>query len=191
MEKIRLMLLLMLIVSTQSIYAQKVDIDVNKSKIEWYASKKVGGSHTGEILLKSGHLELKDGKYVKGHFIVDMNTITNNDLKKKTLNDKLVNHLKSDDFFGIEKFPTAKLNIINISDFTNNKAIALGDLTIKGRTERISFEITKNNNTYSTKLEIDRSKFDVRYGSDSFFDNLGDKVINDIFILNIVINITN
>jgi len=191
MKKIRLVLLLILIASTQLINAQKVDIDVNKSKIEWYASKKVGGSHTGEILLKSGVLELKGDKYIKGHFIVDMHTITNNDLKNKTLNQKLVNHLKSDDFFSVEKFPTAKLNIINISNFTNNKAIVLADITIKGYTERIPFEIIKNNKTYSAKLEIDRSKFDVRYGSNSFFDNLGDKVINDIFHLNIIIEVTN
>ena len=114
-----------------------------------------------------------------------MTTITNSDLKDEGYNQKLVGHLKSDDFFGVEKFPTASFVVTKSSKFSNGKATLTGDITIKGKTESISFDIVKQSKEYTTKIEIDRSKFDVRYGSDSFFDNLGDKAIDDIFSLNI------
>ena len=114
-----------------------------------------------------------------------MTSITNTDLKDKGYNKKLVGHLKSDDFFGVEKFPTATFNITKATKFSNGKASVTGNLTIKGNTESITFDFVKNRNQYTTKLEIDRSKFNVRYGSTSFFDGLGDKAIDNIFILDI------
>ncbi len=91
----------------------------------------------------------------------------------------------TDDFFGVEKYPTANFEITKSSKFSNGKATVTGNLTIKDKTESVSFEVLEKGNTYTAKMEIDRSKFDVRYGSDSFFDNLGDKAIDDIFTLNI------
>ena len=114
-----------------------------------------------------------------------MNTISCSDLEDAEYNQKLVGHLKSDDFFGVVKFPNAILKIINSSAFLNNVASVKGQITIKGKTEDISFDVTNEKNIYSAKIEIDRSKFDVRYGSTSFFDTLGDKAIDDIFTLNI------
>ena len=116
---------------------------------------------------------------------MDMNTITNTDLEDASYNQKLVGHLKSDDFFGVEKFPTATFTITKTSPFSGKKALVEGNLTIKGHTEPISFEVEHTGDVYVAVVEIDRSKFDVRYGSSSFFDNLGDKAINDIFELHI------
>jgi polyisoprenoid-binding protein YceI len=114
-----------------------------------------------------------------------MTSLINTDLQDEGYNKKLVGHLKSDDFFGVEKHPTATLNITKATKFSNGKASITGKLRIKSKTETITFDIVKNENTYTAKIEIDRSKYDVKYGSTSFFDSLGDKAIDDIFILNI------
>lgn len=184
MKSISILLSLVFFISIQS-FSQKVNIDPVKSKIAWSGKKIVGGSHNGEIKLKSGTLEIKNDQIVKGTFIVDMNTISNHDLEDKDYNSKLVGHLKSDDFFGVEKYPTASFNVKKSSKFINGKATVTGDITIKGTTREITAVVTRSNTSFNTKLEIDRSQFDVRYGSNSFFDNLGDKAIDNIFVLDI------
>jgi polyisoprenoid-binding protein YceI len=173
-----------ILLSSIAVYAQKQVVDANKSNIEWLG-KKIGGQHNGTIQLKSGELEVKSDKIVSGSFTVDMTTITNTDLKDPGYNQKLVGHLKSDDFFGVEKYPTANFTITKSTKFNNGKATVTGDITIKGKTKSITFDVVKSGNDYTAKIDIDRSKFDVRYGSNSFFDNLGDKAIDDVFTLNI------
>ncbi len=164
--------------------AQKADINVAKSSVKWTGSK-VGGSHNGDISIKSGAFEFKNGNIVKGEVVIDMNTITCEDLTNEGANKKLVGHLKSDDFFGVEKFPTSNFKVTKATPFTKGKATLSGVLTIKGKSEPISFEVTKSGSVYSTQLKVDRSKYDVRFGSKSFFNDLGDNFINDIFILDI------
>ena len=110
-----------------------------------------------------------------------MNTITCTDLKDDGYNQKLVGHLKSDDFFGVDKYPTANFKVTKSTSFKNGKATLTGNLTIKGITQKISFEVTKIKNVFTANLDIDRSKYNVRYGSNSFFDSLGDAAIDDIF----------
>ena len=166
--------------------AQKNEINLNHSVVKWTGNK-IGGSHNGEIKIKSGYLEFKGDQIVSGKVEMDMNSITNSDLKDEGYNQKLVGHLKSDDFFGVEKFPVATFQISKSGNFVNGKATVSGVLTIKGKSETISFDVTKKDNVYTSTVKIDRSKFDVRYGSNSFFDNLGDKAIDDIFILDIQI----
>ncbi len=173
-----------IVLTSNAMFAQKFEVNTKTSTIEWLG-KKIGGQHEGNILLKSGYLELKKNEIVAGNFVIDMTTITNTDLEDEGYNQKLVGHLKSDDFFGVEKYPTANFEITKSSKFSNGKATVTGNLTIKDKTESVFFEVLEKGNTYTAKMEIDRSKFDVRYGSDSFFDNLGDKAINDIFTLNI------
>jgi len=178
------LLALVVTLSTSGLFAQTQKVNTEKSSISWLG-KKIGGQHNGLIQIKSGDLELKNDQIVSGNFIIDMTSITNTDLTDEGYNKKLVGHLKSDDFFGIEKFPTATFNITKATKFSDGKASVTGDLTIKGKTESITFDFVKNINDYTAKLEIDRSKFNVRYGSTSFFDSLGDKAIDDIFILDI------
>ncbi|MCK0180076.1 YceI family protein [Flavobacteriaceae bacterium S0862] len=170
--------------STYGVFSQSQSVNIENSTINWLG-KKIGGQHEGFIQIKSGKLELKNDQIISGNFTIDMTSITNTDLKDEGYNKKLVGHLKSDDFFGVEKYPTATFKITKATKFSNGKASVTGNLTIKDKTESITFDFVKNINHYTAKLEIDRSKFNVRYGSTSFFDSLGDKAINDIFTLDV------
>jgi len=167
-------------------FSQNVTIDAKNSSVKWHG-KKVTGEHMGAIQLKSGAFELVNNKIASGVFAIDMTSITNSDIEDEGYNTKLVGHLKSDDFFSVEKFPVATLKITGSSAFTNNSCFVEGDLTIKGITHPISFEVKKENGNYKSELVIDRSKFDVKYGSGSFFEGLGDKMIYDEFTLSIVL----
>lgn len=166
------------------IQAKKIDVDTKKSTVKW-EGKKVGGAHNGFVSLKDAKLEIKNNAITSGEFVIDMASITNTDIDNEEYNQKLVGHLKSDDFFGVEKYPTAKLVVTKSSDFKSGTAKVSGNLSIKGKTHPIEFEVKQNGNSYTTVLIIDRSGYDVRYGSTSFFDNLGDKVIYDDFTLDI------
>lgn len=174
----------LLLAGTLSVAAQKSEISINKSVVTWTGNK-IGGSHTGAIKIKSGFFEFKNGDIIGGEVVMDMNSITNTDLKDEGYNQKLIGHLKSDDFFGVDKYPTSTFKVTKASKFKDGKTTLTGVLTIKGKSENISVDVTKKGAAYSSQLKVDRSKYDVRYGSKSFFDNLGDKVIDDIFILDI------
>jgi polyisoprenoid-binding protein YceI len=187
MRNIKLVLATTLFLSA-SLFAQKVEIDVNKSSVKW-TGEKITGSHNGLIQIKSGYLEFKESNIVAGEVIIDMNSIVNLDIKNEKYNAKLVNHLKSDDFFSVENFPTAKFILLDATPFKDGKSKISGTITIKETTENISFEVAESQKTYLTQLKINRSKFDVRYGSNSFFDNLGDRAINDIFVLDIQLSL--
>ncbi|HNT80894.1 MAG TPA: YceI family protein [Bacteroidia bacterium] len=158
-------------------------VDVSKSKLEWLG-KKVTGQHNGIILLKSGTLSDNHGR-MSGSFDVDMNSIEVLDLEGK-MKEKLTNHLKSDDFFGVSSFPSANFIVKAIEPATeNNRVLIRGELTIKGKTNPLDFEaaLTRIDNvlSFSGVAIIDRSKYDVKYGSTSFFGDLGDKAIYDNF----------
>lgn len=181
MKSVKL-LTLVFVLAAFSAFAQKSEIKVNDSQVKWTGSK-IGGSHHGEIKIKNGYFDLKDGKIVGGKVVMDMNSLTNTDLEDAEYNQKLVGHLKSDDFFGVEKYPTSTFVVTDATPFSNGKSTVTGELNIKGKTEKMTFDVFKKGNAYTTQLKVDRSKFDVRYGSDSFFDNLGDKAIDDIFVL--------
>ncbi len=161
-------------------------VNISKSSIKWHAEK-VAGSHDGTIKLKSGVLVEKSNSIKSGTFVVDMTSIANTDITDVESAKKLVIHLKSDDFFGVSTYKTAKLVITSAEPFKGGKAKVKGDLTIKAKTLPIEFEVVKVGKVYSTKLVVDRSKFDVRYGSGSFFDDLGDNLIYDEFTLDIEI----
>lgn len=160
---------------------------VAESKVEWIAEK-VTGKHNGTVSLKSGDLKFKDGALTGGSFVIDMTTIDCNDLSGEW-KDKLVGHLKSDDFFSVEKFGTSKFAITKVVPQGPGKYKVIGDLTIKGITNSIQFNTTVEevNGSYVSKASIvvDRSKFNVKYGSGSFFDDLGDKTIYDEFTINV------
>lgn len=183
-SKLFLAMAIALISLGSSIQAQTVD--TKTSSIHWIG-KKIGGQHDGYIQLKSASLEVKNNKIVGGEFVIDMSSMTCVDLEDEGYNQKLIGHLLSDDFFGVATYPTASLKITKATAFVNGKATVQADLTIKGKTESISFVVFEKGNSYTATIEVDRSKFDVRYGSNSFFDNLGDKAINDLFTLEVVL----
>ncbi|WP_443944590.1 YceI family protein [Pedobacter sp. AW1-32] len=155
-------------------------VDVAKSTVTWIG-KKVTGSHNGTIALKSGSINV-DGKNVTGGtFVIDMNSI-----KDADGSEKLEGHLKADDFFGTAKFPTSTFVITKVTGSGANATVA-GNLTIKGITKPITFPATVTVGTDGTvtalagKIVVDRTKYDIKYGSKSFFDSIGDKAINDEF----------
>lgn len=166
--------------------AQSLKLDAKKSTIVW-TGKKVMGKHYGKINFMSGSLTSSGRAYTGGEFVVDMNSITCDDLTDEGTNAQLVGHLKSDDFFGVESFPTARLVIKSGNSKGNNKYDFTGDLTIKGITQPVQFEavLTTVNDglEFAGTLVVDRSKFNVRYGSGSFFQNLGNNMIYDEFEL--------
>lgn len=168
--------------SIATISAQTKKIDAAKSKINW-VGKKVTGHHEGTVDLKEGALVFKGDKLVGGSFTVDMNSLVTTDLKAGEGKEKLEGHLKSEDFFGTEKFGTSKLVFKTISGKGKNVYTVTADLTIKDKTNPVTFDITVNGKTATTNLKVDRTKYDIKYGSGSFFDNLGDKAISDDFDL--------
>jgi polyisoprenoid-binding protein YceI len=160
------------------------NVNVEKSTIAWNGYK-VTGEHNGNVQLKSGSLEWEDGKLVGGNFVIDMTTITNNDLEGEW-NQKLVGHLKSDDFFGVKTHPTATFTITKAIPYgTDGKYKIVGDLTIKDITKEIKFNADVAETSATAEIIVDRSNYKVKYGSGSFFDNLGDKTIYDEFELTV------
>lgn len=156
-------------------------INIETSYITW-KGKKVLGSHTGTIDLKEGYLEMDGDKLTGGMFVVDMTTIAVTDLKAGEGKEKLEGHLKSDDFFGIANYQTSTLVFTTIQKNNTGYSIT-ADLTIKEETHPITFDLVMNTGAATAALKVDRTKYGVRYGSGSFFDNLGDNTISDTFEL--------
>ena len=168
------------------------DLKINTtiSQVKW-TGKKVTGEHNGSIAIKEGTLNLHDGKFSGGTVVMDMTSITCEDLKDKTYNKKLVDHLNSPDFFDVANHPTATLKIIRAVAVAGKTHIISGALTIKGITMSIDFpaeiEIKEGKLVASAELKIDRTLYDIKYGSGKFFEDLGDKMIDDKFIINLKI----
>ncbi|MFD0965002.1 YceI family protein [Pseudofulvibacter geojedonensis] len=161
------------------------EVKVKESTIKWTGHKVTGSTHYGSIKLKEGTLNFEGDKLIGGMFVMDMNSIQTEDMDAEK-NAYLTGHLKNDDFFGVEKHPTATLKITNARGHNHHYHVS-GDLTIKGITKIVSFEMTVKDNTASTKFKIDRTQFDIKYGSASFFDNLKDKAISDEFDLDVTL----
>ena len=175
----------LLIVSFTTLKVEKKVVDTSKSTILWLATK-VTGKHHGTINLKSGNFLFDENKLVGGEFVVDMTTIVCLDLQGQN-KAKLESHLNSEDFFSVVNFSESNFKITSSKVVAPNKYIVTGDLTIKGKTLQNSFEIEFEGNTANCTIVIDRSKFDIKYGSGSFFDNLGDKTIHDNFELKVAL----
>jgi polyisoprenoid-binding protein YceI len=165
-----------------------IKVDVASSYIVWKGYK-VTGSHYGKIKIKSGALEFNEGVLTGGTFEIDMTSITCDDLTGGS-NEKLVGHLKSDDFFGSATHPVSTFKITSVTPKgTPGDYKIVGDLTIKGITEQVKFyaNVTEADGQIkaSGDVTVDRSLYNVRFGSNSFFGNLGDKTIYDDFELTV------
>ena len=166
-------------------------VQASESKVFW-TGKKVSGEHTGVISLKNGEVVLDGDKFVGAKINIDMSSIICTDIADANYNQKLIGHLKSDDFFSIEKFPESNFQA---TQFKANSGVKSGEanytvkgvLTIKGISHEISFpaklEIKSNMLLVDASLSVDRTKWNIKYGSGSFFDGLGDKMIHDKFNL--------
>ncbi len=160
---------------------EKKEVNTETSKVTWKAYK-VTGSHTGTVALQSGALLFDGDKLSGGEFVVNMPTLISTDLEGE-YKGKLEGHLKSDDFFGVATHPTAKLVFTDIKASGKNSYEVTGDLTIKGITKPVSFDVSVYGSKATATMKVDRSQYDVRYGSGAFFENLGDKTIYDEFDL--------
>ena len=161
------------------------------STLGW-EGKAVTHGHIGTMNFTSGELLVKGNAVVGGTVTVDMKTLKATDIKDAESQGKFVGHMSSDDFFGVEKFPTSVFKIVSVAPIKGaaqnaDNATITGDMTIKGVTQRISFPAkvgVKDGVAAATgTVTIDRTKFGLKYGSKSFFDSIGDKAIYDNFDL--------
>ena len=173
-----------LVTISLTMFAQTKQVDASKSNIIW-VGKKITGQHDGTVDLKSGALNFKKGKLAGGTFTVDMAALTVKDLQSGKGKEDLEGHLKADDFFGTAKFPTAKLVFKKIASKGNGLYNVTGNLTVKGITKPVNFDMVTTATTATTNLKVDRTKYGIKYKSGNFFKDLGDKTIDDIFELKV------
>ena len=153
-------------------------INPDQSIIVWTGREVTTSKHFGNIYFASGQFEVKSGLISSGEFVVDMTTIDNQDLPEERRG-RLEAHLKSDDFFSVESHPTALLSILSSESVADGKWMVSGELTIKTFTHPVEFEMSNSNDGWKANLVFDRSKYEVKFRSGSFFENLGDKLIYD------------
>tara|TARA_B110000263_G_C15191289_1_gene456156 strand:- start:224 stop:859 length:636 start_codon:yes stop_codon:yes gene_type:complete len=186
---------------SQEIQLQKASLEVNNttiqnadtlwvdklgSNIQWIG-RKVTGEHSGHIEVAGGFIVHADGKLTSGEILMNMQSITVDDIEDLKWNQKLVDHLKNDDFFNSEKYPTAKFVFTKFKGKGADTHVS-GNITIRDKTVPTNLVINvvvDADSSYSTgTINIDRSLFGVKYGSGTFFEGLGDKMIMDEFTLN-------
>jgi len=149
---------------------EKYEVEISSSTVQWtgyHIAKSY--AHTGKITIKSGTLEVENGDLVSGEIVIDMSTITDEDLTKEKDNAKLVKHLKSEDFFYASEYPESILTITKVKKAEGDTYNVSGDITIRGITESIEFKAKKHSHSdgsvkYSASLKVDRTKHEVMYG---------------------------
>jgi polyisoprenoid-binding protein YceI len=170
--------------STSPKAAVTYKVDAAKSSLTWNG-KKVTGEHTGNVKVQSGSLTVDGTKVTGGEFVFDMNSITCTDLTDAGYNAKFIGHMKGEDFFNVAKYPTSTFKITKVTPKGGNAIDITGNMTIKGITNAVTFPatvaMTGNAVTASGKATLDRTKYDMKFGSKSFFENIGDKAIYDDF----------
>ncbi|MGB5509031.1 YceI family protein [Robiginitalea sp.] len=167
--------------ATEPVEIEKKEVKTKESKVAWKAYK-VTGSHNGTVDLKSGTLMFDNDKLTGGEFTVDMTTLIATDLEGES-RQKLEGHLKSDDFFSVASNPTSTLVFSNVKSTGKNSYEVTGNLTVKGITKPVTFDVSVYGSKATATMKVDRTQFEVKYGSGSFFDDLGDKTIYDEFDL--------
>ena len=175
----------LLFLFSNSIFSQTLSqsINITKSNVKWYGDEITGKQHYGSLKFKEGDIILTgtgkiSDKIISGNFIVDMTSLNVEDLTGRGKN-SLEGHLKSDDFFSVNKFNFAYLKILKSNDPVNGVQTINGDLTIKGISHPVTFTMELNGKKAKSNLIFDRTKYDVKFRSGNFFQNLGDKLIYD------------
>ncbi len=157
-------------------------VDTTESTITWTA-KKVTGQHHGKVPITSATLDYQDNRILGGNFEMDMTSLTVEDITDPGMNKKLSDHLKSDDFFSVEKHNKSIFKITDAKTSDGKAYQITGDLTIKGITKPVTFPATVSVSggkiTATGKLTFDRTHYDIKFRSGSYFENLADKLIYD------------
>jgi polyisoprenoid-binding protein YceI len=162
-----------------------MSINTKVSTVNWIG-KKVTGQHTGTINIKEGNLHFHDGNLDGGKIVIDMTSIASTDLEGK-MAQNLMGHLSSPDFFDVKNYNTTTLEITSTKRLEGNKFTIVGNLTIKGISKPIEFpatiELKDGKLAAYAELKVDRTLYDIKYGSGKFFEGLGDKMIDDEFVI--------
>lgn len=157
-------------------------VNKTESQVTWKAAK-VTGEHWGYVPIKNASLDVNGGKITGGSFDMDMANLTVEDLTDEKSKGNLTNHLKSDDFFSVEKFNTSTFEITDVKSTSATDYTITGDLTIKGITKPVTFPakvaVTGNKMTATGSIKFDRTHYDIKFRSGNFFENLGDRMIYD------------
>ncbi|SVD74241.1 uncharacterized protein METZ01_LOCUS427095 [marine metagenome] len=181
---------------TSGLQVDTIWVDIQRSQIEWIG-RKLTGEHSGTLRLKEGWITMNRSTLIGGKFIFDMTSIKNMDIESPEWKIKLENHLKNEDFFHVDSFPKVFLEIkgnLSVSQKDNSDSNYLGfaDLTIRGITHEISIayqlEKTESNFIAIGAVDIDRTLFNIKYKSGTYFFDLGDKIIYDNFTVNFTIH---
>lgn len=161
------------------------NIQIESSTVNW-TGKKVLGLHTGTINIKDGYLSFEKDQLIDGEIVIDMTTILITDIADKSIYKEFFDHLNNDDFFAVDRFKTAILKISK-AEKVNDKYQISGDLTIKDITHPLTLlatiEIFTDFLHALGEIKIDRTLYNIKYGSGKFLPNLGDKLIYDEFVL--------
>jgi len=176
------LILVLLIVLSSFTSIPKEEVTVTEGEVIWKGYK-VTGHHEGTLSLKEGTLIFEGDKLIGGNFSIDMTTLVVTDLPVERRG-RLEGHLKSDDFFSVENHPTARLNITSVENGENNYSVD-ADLTIKGITNNVKFKMSISENSAKADLVVDRTKYDIKFRSASFFEGLKDKAISDEFEISV------
>ena len=169
-------------------------LDPAKSRIEWIG-RNLLNSHTGTISLRSGSLEIAKGQPVKGAFTLDMYSILNRDLEDPAWRAMLIAHLMSDDFFDVKRYPEATFDLLKATPLTDTKPGSpnyeiSGGLCLKGVSRTVSFPAIIESTpegviAADAHLDIDRTEWNVLYGSGKFYEKLGKHLVNDTISLSL------
>lgn len=175
---------------------EKLVVDTQASSIHWVGSK-VGGSHHGTIGIKSGELAVNGQDVASGSFVIDMNAIIDEDITDKKMNEMLVGHLKDEAFFDVAKYPESSFTITKVETVANaNDSVThmiSGNLKLKDVDKNITFgaKVTKDGDVYKAvtiPFTIDRTQWNVKYGSKTLFADLKENIVNDNIELQITIS---
>ncbi len=182
MKVLSSLLLVTMLISSGFHAPAPITVSKTESTLSWKA-KKVTGEHFGKIQLSDATLDYQNDRILGGSFEIDMTTIVVEDIKDEGSNKRLTDHLKSDDFFSVDKFKKASFKITDAKTSNGTDYQITGNLTIKGISHAITFpaKALKSGNKVITTANIvfDRTKFDIKYRSGNYFENLADKLIYD------------
>jgi polyisoprenoid-binding protein YceI len=171
--------------SSTALIGETLELNPSRSSVRWYGTSGVPLTleQTGGIKVKKGKVVVnKAGDITAAELVMDMTSITNDNLSGE-LQNKIVEHLKGPDFFDIKKYPEATFKSTQVQKISDKKYQLIGQLTIKNtkKNTNITGFYTTDGFNYSFKgnFIFDRTDFDIKHGSAKFFNNLGDKLIND------------
>jgi len=167
-------------------------IDIAASRLEW-TGRNLNNRHCGTINISGGEVTVENGCPVDGQVILAMNTIANLDIGNEGYKQMLLTHLASDDFFDVSRYPTATFRISGSEAMPeafpgSPSHLVKGSLELKGvvRDQEFPAEIAPQENGQVkvwAKIDIDRTRWGVLYGSGRFFECLGMHLVSDIITI--------